>query len=75
MSRSIDEVEHIVFPIKRILHLYGMALDGDATLALKVHVVEHLPLGYLYGFCMFEQPIGQSGFAMVDMRDDTKIPN
>jgi hypothetical protein len=52
-----------------------VALDGDATLTLEVHVVEHLPLGYLYGFRMFEQPVGQGRFAVVDMRDDTKIPD
>jgi hypothetical protein len=49
--------------------------DGDAALALQIHGVEHL----LVHFALrkrpghFEQAIGKRGFAVIDVRDDTKI--
>ena len=50
-----------------------MALDGDSTFLFEVHVIEHLPFGDLNGIGMFQESVGQCGFTMVDMRNDTKI--
>ena len=47
VSGGVDQVEHIFFTVKLIVHLYGMALDGDAALALQLHVVEDLRLQVL----------------------------
>ena len=52
-----------------------MGLDGDAALALQVHGVEHL----LHHFALgegagdLEQPVGQRGLAVVDVRNDREI--
>ena len=54
MSRSVDEVQNIFLAVQLILHLYGVALDGDASLSLKIHVVEHLPFCNLYGVGAFQ---------------------
>lgn len=64
-----------MFAVKRILHLYGMTLDSDATFALEVHVVEHLCLHVLggNGIGIFKQSVGQGRLAVVDMSYDAKI--
>jgi hypothetical protein len=52
-------------------------LDGDATLALEVHVVEHLlrHLALRKRAGQFEQAIRQRRLSMIDVCDDRKITN
>ena len=58
-----------------MLHLDGMALNRNTTFLLQVHIVEHLifhvpnidSLGYL------QHSVGEGRFAMIDMRNNTKI--
>ena len=75
MSRRVDEVQDILLSVALILHLYGVALDGDTALALQIHVVEHLSLSHLYGFGVFKQPVGKCRLAVVYMCDDAEIPD
>ena len=51
-------------------HLYGVAFDGNATFALKVHVVQHLCFHVFgcNGAGIFEKSVGKSGFAVVYVR-------
>ena len=71
MSRSINEVEGI--PL--IVHLDSMGLNGDSTLFLQVHIIQHLILhqAFVHSSGVFYQSIGQSGFTMVDVRYNTKV--
>ena len=73
VSRSVNEVEDILLSVQFILHLYGVALDGDATFALQVHVVQHLSFGHLYGVGIFQQAVCQGGLAVVDVGDNAKV--
>ena len=73
MSRGVDEVEDVFLLIIYILHLYGMALDGDAAFFLEVHVVEHLSLCHLDGVSVFEEAVGECTLAVVDMSYDTEV--
>src|SRR5436309_14693007 len=52
-----------------------MGLDGDAAFALQVHRVEHLRLHLARGerASQLEQPIGQRGFAVVDVSNNGEI--
>ena len=59
VSRSIDEIEYIVFTVVLVLHLYGMALDGDATLSFQIHVVKHLVLGDFNRIGVFQHTISK----------------
>src|SRR6202043_2600802 len=56
---------------------HGVALDGDAALALDVHRVEDLvaELALLDRAAALDQAVGQGGLAMVDVGDDAKIPD
>jgi hypothetical protein len=53
----------------------AFCFDGDAALAFQVHGVEHLLVHFALRQCAghFEQAIGKRGFAVIDVRDDTKI--
>ena len=73
MSRRVDKVEYVFLDACCLLHLYGVALDGDAALAFQIHVVEHLPFGHFNGFCVFEHAVGKCTLAMVNMCDDAKV--
>ena len=76
MPRGINQIQSIRISILRfVVQTNTFCLDSDAALALQVHGVEHL----LVHFALrkraghFEQTIGKRGFAVVDVRDDTKI--
>ena len=71
VARSVDEVEGVAL----VLHLDGVALDGDALFALEAHVVQYLVL-HLAGIQRlreFEQTVGQGAFSVVDVSDYAKI--
>ena len=50
-----------------------MALDGDAALALQVHIVEHLPFSNLNGLGALQQTVGQRRLTVVYMCDDAEV--
>ena len=51
-----------------------MTFDCDASLALQIHVVEHLTFGYLNRFRVLQQTVGQRRLAMINMGNNAKIP-
>ena len=76
MSRGVDKVQGVGLSVLRlVVEAHRTGLDGDATLALQVHVVQqlalHLPL--LHRPADFNEPVGQGGLTVVYMRDDGKI--
>ena len=77
MSRSVDEIEGVIFAIESILHLNGMAFNSDSALAFKVHIIEHLGLHLLvsHSVGVFKKTIGESALTVVDVRYDAKIPD
>ena len=76
MSWSVNQVESVFFAILLIIHLNGMALDGDSPLPLNVHVIQSLLLQFSVGNGprQVEKPIGQGAFTVVDVGNDAKIP-
>ena len=76
MSRRIDEIELVLLAVLgRVIHTDGVQLDGDAPLALEVERVEHLSLHFalLQHPRGLDQPVGEGGFAVVDVRDDAEV--
>src|SRR5580700_1395425 len=53
----------------------ALRFDGDAALALQIHRVEHLFMHFALRERAghLQQPVGERGLAMIDVRDDTKI--
>ena len=70
--------EFVLPPILcRVGQAHGLGLDGDAALAFQFHGIEHL-VGHipkLHHAGLFQQAVGQRGFAVVDMGDDAEIAN
>ena len=76
MAGRVHQVELIDLPVLRLVaEADGLRLDGDAPLALELHVVEdlvgHLAVGERAGG--LDQPVGQGGFPVVDMGDDREV--
>src|SRR5665213_1444515 len=76
MAGRVHEIEDVGLTVFRLVfQANGLRLDGDATLALDIHGIEHLILHLTAGQPAgdLNQPVGQRGFAMVDMCDNGKI--
>ena len=76
MARGVNKVQGVDFPVLRLIkQVDGPGLDGDAPLALQVHIVQelvfHFPLGD--GIALLQQAVRQGGLAVVDVGDDGKI--
>ena len=76
MAGRVHQVELVGLAVVRgVGKAHGLGLDGDAPLALYVHVIKqllaHLALGQPAG--RLDQPVGQRRLAMVDMRDDGEV--
>ena len=76
VAGGVDEVELVGFAVVGLVHhADGVGLDGDAALALEVHGVEDLGLHLARGEGAgeLEEPIGEGGLAVVDVRDDREV--
>ena len=77
VPRGVDHVERVGRAVELPRHPDGLALDGDAALALDVHLVEvlrtHRPSVHDPGD--LEHPVGQGGLAVVDVGDDAEVPD
>jgi hypothetical protein len=61
--------------VGEVVHAHGMGFDGDAALPLEIHRVQHLRLHLTrrQGAGQFEQPVGERGFAVINVGDDGEI--
>ncbi len=78
VTGRVDEIELVRPPITRSVgHADRVQLDRDAALPLEVERVEHLllHLPLLEHPRRLDEPIGEGGFSVVDMRDDAEIAN
>jgi hypothetical protein len=78
MAGGVDQVELVLLAVLGLVDEgHGVALDGDAALALDVHRVENLiaELAVFDPTTALDQAIGQRGLAVVDVGDDAEIAN
>ena len=76
VSRGVDQVERVPLSVAgRVLHLDGVALDGDSLFAFEVHVVEHLRLHFalVERVGLLQQTVCKCRFAVVDVGYDAEI--
>ena len=76
MTRGVYEIEQIFSAVFRlVVECDGVRLDGDASLFFELHIVKEL-IGHIaqsHGIRLFEQTVGESRFAVVNMRYYTEI--
>jgi site-specific DNA-adenine methylase len=60
-----------------VFHPNGSSFDRNAPLPLKLHVVKHLcfKLTFFNRTGVFQQPVGQRTFAVIDVSNDRKVAN
>src|SRR4051812_32625370 len=76
MPWRVDQIELVHLTVPRLMaHADGVELDRDAALALQVQRVEDLllHLTLLKRAGRLDQPIGQGGLPVVDVRDDAEV--
>ena len=75
VTGGVDHVQRVVHAIDLPGHAHGLALHGDAALALDVHAIEVLGAhrAVLDDPGDLQHPIGQRGLAVVDVGDDAEV--
>ena len=83
VAGGVDHVEHVGAGLGALgvvrrngpRHPHGLALDGDAALALDVHPVEVLRAGGpgVDDAGQLQHPVGERRLAVVDVRDDAEV--
>ena len=76
VARGIDEVELVALTTRRhVVERHRVALDGDAALALDVHVIEQLvaELPRRNRSTGLDEAVGKRRLAMVDVGDDAEV--
>ena len=78
MTRCIDQIKDIFLPVLRMVdRTNGLGLDRDAPLPLNVHIVQNLILHLTLRQYprLFNDPVCERAFSVIDVRDDTEITN
>ena len=76
MSRCVNQIKNIFFPILRLVYSSDcLRLNGDTSLPLDIHVIQYLLLHLSAGqqTCSLYNSICQSRFAMINMCNNTEI--
>ena len=76
MAGGVDKVELVFLAVLgRIVHRHGARLNGDAALALQLHIIQNLRFhgALVHSLRLFQNAVCQGGFSVVDMGNDTKI--
>ena len=78
MTRCVHQVQDVILAILGcIVQAHRLRLDGDPALAFNIHIVEDLVghLAFAQPPAHLDQAVGDGRLAMVDMRDNGKIPD
>ena len=76
MARRVDQIENVVLPIHGVVRKGdGLTLDGDATLALDVHIVQDLILevSLIHQTRMLDEAVSEGRFSVVNVCDDAEV--
>ncbi len=78
MPRGIDQIKLINLSIlRRVQHADSMSLDRDTALPLQVHRIQNLRLHFAHRQRpgQLQQPVGQRGFPVINVRNNREVAN
>ena len=77
MTRSVNQVQDIIFPFIFVFHLNRVTLNCNPTFALQVHVVKQLRFLFTSGYrlCSTKKSVGKRTFSVVNVCNNAKISN
>ena len=78
VTRRVDQIQLVQFAVVgAVIEADRVRFDGDAALAFQVHRIENLRhhLALRQRASGLEQAVGERRLAVVDVRDDRKIPD
>ena len=75
VTRSVDQIENIFFSIQLIIHLYCVRFYGNSAFFFQIHIIQSLRLQFSLGngIGVFQKPVSQGRFSVVDMCNDAKV--
>ncbi|MNZ87639.1 hypothetical protein D3C78_1065030 [compost metagenome] len=76
MSRGVDKVELVGLAVLRlIIQRHALRFDGNATLALKIHRIEHLRGHFTFGQATanLDNTVGQRRLTVVNVGNNGEI--
>ena len=76
MSRCVDEMQFVIVPIlSLVVETHRLCLNRNAALTFQIHIIENLGfhLTLCQRPCIFNQPVRNRRFAMVDVCNNRKI--
>ena len=73
VSRSVNQVKDIFFTLIVVFHLDSMALDGNTSFLLQIHIIKHLPVSHLNSVGKLQQAVCQGRFTMVNVGNNAEV--
>ena len=76
MPGRVDQIEIVYLAVERLVAQRSrLRLDGNATLTLQIHGIEHLRFHFAVGQAatQMNDAVSEGGFAMINVSDDRKI--
>ena len=78
VARSINQIENIKLAVLRfIIQADGLCLNSNSALPFQLHIIQNLSFHFSLrqDACQFKNSVCQGRFSMVDMCNNTKIPD
>ena len=78
VPRRVNHVQAVGLAVaRRVIERHALGLNGDAALTFEIHRIEHLFLHFARLECAarLDETVGERGLAMIDVRDNGKIPD
>jgi hypothetical protein len=77
VTGRVNHVKSVALPVRVIVvHLDGVALDGDTPFTLQIHIIKglilHIPFRNSFG--ELQQTVGEGTFAVVNMGNNAEVP-
>ena len=75
MARRVDQMKKIILPFVAVYHAARLCFDRNTALPLHIELVQELLLASQFDCAgELEETVAKGALAMVDVRDNTEVP-